>query len=159
MRFLTETDKSPSIFDDTSMESRVFVFCPSREDYFLTYNASWRTEKNATVYRFSLGNRYFTIPSCVYVCVACQSGSIDWMLTDDLIGKNMSLLTMSRELKNWKFEELWFSGKENKTYHIPITKNPYPVVDDTRGDLVILVSSVDQYHKFKNFEYSVFFVG
>lgn len=136
---------------------QIYEFFLSKDDYHLSPNCFWN-ECTGPLYTFKIGKESFEVPSGVYVCVGCETGSIDWMLSDELIGRGMTSIQMDTGFKLSGFREIALVGMRHGTMFVPNTKNPFPVASE-EGNCVIIVAMVDQYHKFKHQDYGVFFVA
>jgi len=156
MYYIGERDVQLDASEPSVVSSRIYEFCPVDEDYFTMLTVFWN-EYNGTIYHFNIGDHLFKVPAGMYICVGCESGNIDWILSDELIDRGMTAILMTHEFKLDGFSEIRMIGYESGSMFVPSSKNPLPVTSEV-GNHLILVSSVDQYHKYKNKDYVTFFV-
>lgn len=157
MNFLGSDDKPISAYTEDLMAERIFTFSVQQEDYFLNFFMNF--EKITTeIYVFSLGKYSFHIPSGVFVYAGDAGGSIDWILSDELVGRrNVDIFVMPVTFQAWQLETPALTNTFTTDYFYPSTKDAVPIVSEC-GNRTILISSTDLYHKWKNKDYSAAFV-
>lgn len=134
---------------DECTEQRIFQFSPRECDYFLNYETVWATY--LTDFLFKIGEYRISLPSSVYVYCAADSESSDWVLTDELLGRDFTVLLMDLEFKRWSVETIELIDKSEKLVNMPSTKNILPIAENT-GTKCILMSLVDPTRMTKNFD-------
>jgi hypothetical protein len=147
MYYLTEGDMALDAKDIDSINHHVYDFCPAKEDYFLNFFVSWN-KIESDMYKFIIGSWRFEIPSGVYVFAGCEAGVGDWILSDELVGRDLDFFTLSPSCNKWSFEEHLIESSYKGVYYYPNTKNPMPLVDES-GSRMILIAQTDQYSKMK----------
>lgn len=157
MNFLGEDDLPVSAYTEDLMTKRIFSFSVQQEDYFLNFFMNY--EKITTeIYVFSLGKYSFHIPSGVFVYSGDAGGSIDWILSDELVGrKNVDIFVMPTTFRSWQLETPVLTNTFTTDFYYPATKDAVPIVSEC-GTKTILISSRDLYHQWKVKDYDVAFV-
>lgn len=139
-----------------TMDQRLYEFDPKKEDYMLKQFVVW---DHVDVDFFTLvtdNGVEFYLPSGYYVFAGSESGDVDWILTDELIDRDIEVFVINKEFNNWSLQNLSLTHVTDQEFYYPDTKNPVPMTDMT-GDYTVIVSSIDQYHKLKNMPSNVFF--
>lgn len=157
MQYLRETGETLDAFNKECMDERLFIFSLDDDDYMLKYFVMWDTVFT-DIYRFSVGNTTIDIPSGFFVMCADEEGSFDWVLSDELIGRDVSIMTLTENMR-LKVPEIP-SITHSYTEHVYFPSTPNPVMVGSKDKSVFtLVSKIDLYHKTKNKELYDFAVG
>lgn len=130
-------------------ERRQFQFVPRECDYFLNYETMWATY--LTDFLFKVGNYKISLPSSVYIYCAADSESSDWVLTDELIGRDFTVLLLDLEFKKFTIETIELIDTDERLVHMPATKNIIPVAENS-GTKCILMALNDPTRSTKNFD-------
>lgn len=157
MNFISPETLPISASDPSCMERLSFEFSNEKEDYFAVWHNIWDyiTTEAFTV---SVGGKEFQIPSGTYVLCGCMGGSQDWIQIDELLGREIEVLVIGSNFKSWTMATPVLKKHDPVvSFYSPMTKMPIPIIDDT-GESIIIISSVDQYHKLKDRDYDIFFV-
>jgi hypothetical protein len=157
MFYLSDKDGSPVFAGDPScMNHRIFEFDPKKLDYFLKQFLMW-DRITSDVYTMKGETAEFYIPSGFYIYVGSWDGATDWVPIEELIDRDITVFVMSQNMDDWRLETLSVVGVTEQSFYYPVTKSPMPV-SNIGGKRVFLMSSVDQYHKFKDQPPNIFFV-
>jgi hypothetical protein len=122
----------------------VYTYSLEHGDYINSPFLMW-DRYDGELYRFCLNNKiFFDIGATLYVFAGCQSGAVDWLTVDELIGRDIDILSIAVNLSKWDFMNQRLVDVRNGTWYLPQTKNPIPVVSNC-GTRMIMVSTVDQH--------------
>jgi hypothetical protein len=157
MNYLGENDQPVSSLTDDCFTQRIFIFSLKEEDYFLNYFMGW--EKVQTqMYVVKVDKYSFKIPSGMYIYTGCPSGNTDWILVDEIVGRqSIELFLMPPSFKSWELHPMKLVDVYNGEMNSPNTKNVIPIIDDL-GERCLLVASKDIYHQWKHKDFSTPFV-
>lgn len=156
MFYIDGNDRPCSSLSADVIEKRLFHFDVDKEDYFLRYFITW-DKVQTDMYRLDLDGCIFSIPSGVYILCGCDGGSQDWILVDEIVGRPIEIILINNNYRSWSFCRPVVTDVHNDVYYAPMTKSPIPITDSS-SKKVIIISSVDQYHKLKDRDYDIFFV-
>lgn len=157
MNYLTADDKPISAYTEDLMHHSIFTFSVQQEDYFLNFFMNYE-RVSTEIYVFAIGKYTFHIPSGMFVYAGDAGGSIDWVLSDELVGrKSVDLFVMPPSFKAWQLETPSLTSTFTGEYYIPVTKDAIPIVSEC-GRKTILASARDLYHQWKTKEYDAAFV-
>lgn len=157
MFFLGAGDEPVNAYDPQSIGDYTIEFNMQQEDWMLKQHIIWDSIKS-DVFHFRLGKWKFQIPSGVYLFTGCPSGSMDWIISDEIIGREIEIFIMPPSFTSWSLEiPVLESVQHDVKFFAPSTKNPTAMMDNAA--LRCVVTSVnDQYHKMKNKDYNTMFV-
>jgi hypothetical protein len=146
--FLTVDGKGARLDDLAAVASEIFEFKTDVVDFLLARTFSWQ-EITSMVYFFKLGNEVFQIPSGMYIVLTDEFGSIDCMMVDEIIGRDVEILCMNAELNNIDNASAEVLDAKNKKHFWPNSNNIIPVTSES-GKRVVLLSRVDQFKAVKD---------
>lgn len=156
MNYIGSNDVPLSSKDIETIEKRIFIFDTEAEDYFLQMCISW-DKVTTTFYRVKIGDSIYEIPSGTYLLCGCAGGSQDWIEIDELAGRPIEVILISKNFRSWDFVTPKFIAAREDSCYVPMVKNPIPV-SDLDGGKHIIISAGDQYRKLKDRDYDIFFV-
>lgn len=156
MFYIDENDRPCASSSIDTIEKRLFQFDVDAEDYFLRYFVTW-DKIQTDFYRIELNGAVFNIPSGMYILCGCDGGSQDWIMVDEIVGRPIEIILINNNYRSWSFCRPVVTDLYNGVCYTPMSKSPIPVTDAS-GKKVIIVSTVDQYHKLKDRDYDIFFV-
>jgi hypothetical protein len=157
MFYIRETNEVESAFNEDCVNHKYFEYKPDKDDYLLTYNVSW-DEMLTDIYQFRVGMKNLFIPSGIYLFCGDEFGTSDWILSDEIIGRDIPIFTSNIDMTGWKSVIPKLVNTFPETFYYPLSKNPIPVADQT-GTITIVTSRVDQYHKLSDRDFGSFFGG
>ena len=156
MFYLTANEGCPAFAGNPEvMNHRIYEFDGKRLDYFLKQHLIW-DRFTSDVYTVKVGSFEFYIPAGVYIYAGSWDGITDWIPIEELIDRDITIFTMDEGMGDWRLENLDLESVTEQSFYIPTTKNPLPI-GTINGKRVILISLVDQYHKFKDQPPNIFF--
>lgn len=156
MRILGE--EPINAMDPEVVGKHVFEFDMDRQDWMLRARAIW-DEVAATAYTFKIGKHRFVLPAGVYVYTGCVGGSTDWVLTDEIIGRPIETFVLDTDIHGWTLKRpILESLQEGVKFYLPSIRTPMVAVDTT-GTKTIIVSHNDHFHRFKDEDFNVLFMG
>lgn len=130
--------------DIDSTAAHIYEFSVQKEDYFYNLRMSWENI-TSPAYELRFGNSVIVVPSGLYVVLCDESGVIDWVLVDEVIGRDMSIMLLSPNMKSWSIQTpVLVEYHEEYEYYLPKTENALPITNQN-NDGVIVVSRADQY--------------
>ena len=157
MFFLGAGDEPVNAYDPQSIGEYTSEFNMQQEDWMLKQHIIWDSIKS-DVFHFRLGKWKFQIPSGVYLFTGCPSGSMDWIISDEIIGREIEIFIMPPSFTSWSLEiPVLESVQHNAKFFAPSTKNPTAMMDNSVYRCIV-TSVNDQYHKMKNKYYNTLFV-
>lgn len=146
MFYLNETDEGIDWFSPSCPNNNILEYSTDKEDYFLNYRMIWK-EVEADFYEMAMGPDVFYIPSGFFVLIGDVFGELDWIMSDELIGRDLDCVILTPELTAWSLHQPILRDMIPNTMYWPNTKNIVPV---RSGKSVILLADKDFYHKTKN---------
>jgi hypothetical protein len=159
MNFIDEDMNPVSSKTAGCVDTQIFEFSIEDEDYMLRYQYTWDVIEG-DFFNVRIGELSFDIPAGTYILCSCPDGNIDWIMIDELIGRDIQVLTISKNLRTWTLNDIALRDyrKDGKCY-FPMSKDkaPIPVTSNDCGG-IILVSSIDQHNKMKDKTFEIFFV-
>ena len=157
MKFLTTNDRSIDANDPSSIGEYVYEYDVEKEDWMLRQRVLW-DKIISDVYTFRLGSYRFKIPSGIYIYTGDYGGCMDWIISDEIIGRDLEVYIMPTSLTSWNLEKpVLESVTTDATFFMPSVKTPLAYVDQS-GTKTIFASVNDQYHAMKNNSFSTMFV-
>lgn len=156
MFYLTPNQGSPAFAGDSEvMNHKIFEFDPKKLDYFPKQHLIW-DRITSDIYTVKIGNFEFYVPAGVYVYSGSWDGVTDWIPIEELIDRDITVFTMAEGMDDWRLDPIELESVSEQSYFIPTSKNPIPI-SNINGSRVILISLIDQYHKFKDHPPNIFF--
>lgn len=146
MHYLNETAAGLDWFSPKCTNNHIFEYSLDRQDYFLNYRMIWR-EVDADFYEMVIGNQTFFLPSGFYVMIGDVFGELDWIMIDEMIGRDLECVILSPGLETWSLHTPKLKNVSEKRMFWPKTTNIIPV---RSGDRVLMISDKDFYHKTKD---------
>lgn len=142
--------------DKAVMDQQFYEFDVKKEDYFLKQFISWdRISTDIYTMQTDRGQEFY-VPAGFYVFVGSEDGSVDWVLSDELVDRDIETFVISAEFNRWELKVMRVTAITPHFFYYPFTKNPVPITNMNANE-VIIISSVDQYHKLKKHAPSMFF--
>lgn len=157
MFFLRETNPPLFAGEKSCMDHKIYEFDIKKEDYMLKQFVDWDYITTDVYTLVTEDNLAFYLPSGHYVYVGSEDGIVDWILSDELIDRDMEVFVIGKDFDKWKLAQLKLVSVYGMAYYYPVSKSPIPFTDMT-GEWLIVNSSVDQYHKLKNHAPNIFFM-
>tara|TARA_Y100000593_G_scaffold94592_1_gene194484 strand:+ start:3077 stop:3550 length:474 start_codon:yes stop_codon:yes gene_type:complete len=157
MYFLNEEMKAVSSKTVSCVDSQIFEFSIEDEDYMLGFQPTWDVIQG-DFYSIRVGKINMDIPAGTYILCSCHDGNIDWIMIDELIGRDIMVLCISNSLRSWNLHPVELRDfHRNGECYFPMVRSPFPVTsEDCAG--IVLVSSIDQHSKMKDKTFEVFFI-
>lgn len=156
MNFLNGKMEPVSSKCDSCIESRVFDFSIEEEDYFLNYHATWDLIEGDS-FTVEIGGGIFNIPSGLYLLCVCEDGNSDWIMIDEIIGRDIGIFTMPISMRSFSPKRMRVRDFHVDRSYFPLSRTPVPLTDG-EGTVVILASTIDQHSKMKGKEFDIFVV-
>ncbi|WGH49648.1 hypothetical protein [Alishewanella phage vB_AspM_Slickus01] len=123
----------------------IYEFKPDKMDFFLTRTFDW-DEVTSMVYLFSIDTEVFHIPSGLYIMLCDEYGTVDCIMVDELIGRNMDVLVMNKDLQSPDCRSLTLIDAKSRKHYWPNSNNIIPLTS-VSGKTVVLLSRIDQWKK------------
>lgn len=152
MNYIGENNKKVDAFDEGSVEERILEFSTEKLDHFLRHQIVWN-EITGDIYQLQVGNGTFNIPSGHHVMVGDDVGTVDWIMVDELLTRELDVMTLDMELRNWGSVTPQATDYYTGSVFWPNTKHIIPLQSEHS---VILVSEKDQYNQVGSFDVGVF---
>jgi len=146
--FIGSEKKLYSFEDKNSLCMHIFEFKPDKMDFFLTRTFAWE-EITSMVYLFKMGNDFFSIPSGLYVLLCDDYGTVDCIMIDELIGRDIGILVFDSGLSSPDSNMIELVDAKSKKYYWPNSNNMIPITSNS-GKKVILLSRIDQWKSTKD---------
>lgn len=142
MKYITDSGHD-SWLSDVNRTGWVTEFSLEKEDYFLNYRLSWK-HVSGTFNHFKVGDAVISIPSGFFVLVTEPFGDLDWVQSDELVGRSLDLFVANKDMTAWSPTPAKFFKQTKEQVAWPSSKNIIPMMS---GDLVVLLSEKDLYNK------------
>lgn len=146
MIYLVRENEPPiSALEQDVTCSHFYEFSVEKEDYFYNLRFVWE-EITGPVYTFKLNDgSILNLPSGVYVIICDEYGVIDWIMVDEIIGRSIDVMVLSKDFKSWSLERLKLVKlNEDVDYFLPNTTNSIPICNE-KGNRNVIISRTDQY--------------
>lgn len=143
--FIDENESPIPCTSKNVLRTYFFEYNLSESDYYLYRKLQWDIV-TTTMYQFKMSDGVtIGIPSNYYVMVGDVYGEVDWVLVDEIIGRDIELLIIKKGFNGWTLDNIEPVGMTEKyKFYWPLTKNPVPIMTDS-GDRSVIVSTYDQY--------------
>lgn len=147
--FLAQDHNKAAKLDSTEcIAKEMFEFKSDHMDFFLMRTFSWE-EVVSMLYFVRIGNALFQIPSGLYIVLCDDYGTVDCMIFDEVIGRDVELLVLDRELSSPDNERVTIIDAKMKKHFWPNSNNIIPILSECKRK-VILLSRTDQWKHTKN---------
>lgn len=156
MNFIDGNMKAVCAKSDDTIEKKIFDFSLEEEDYFLNYHTTW-DHIEGDFYDLELDGRIFSIPSGIYILCTCDEGNTDWIMVDELIGRDIDILVLTKSLRSWIPSKPKVRNFYRSANFYPMSRTPVPIINSTE-ERIIIVSSIDQHSKMKDKYFNIFLV-
>lgn len=146
MIYLVRENEPPiSALEQDVTCSHFYEFSVEKEDYFYNLRFVWE-EITGVVYSFKMNDgTILNLPSGVYVIICDEYGVIDWIMVDEIVGRTVDVMILSRDFKSWSIERLKLvQYHEDIDYFLPNTSNALPISNEL-GNKNVIISRTDQY--------------
>ena len=143
-KFVSENNVYPC--DESESIRRAFYqFNLTKDDYFLERSMLW-DEIRSSVYEFKTDtNELIYIPSGMYVMIGDIYGEVDWIIVEELIGRDLDVLIIKKDFSSWGLNKLTLTNESEQCYYWPMTKNAIPITTKSEPSNMVLISRSDQY--------------
>lgn len=160
MRLVGYGKEGPGTFDARQeaevASKRIFEFDLGSKDYILRFYMMW--EKVLGQYIIEVKGKRYIIPSGMYIYCGDINGSVDWILVDEVINRDIMAFQMNTDFGAYGIEPIGLHATCEIPVFLPDTKNPIPIADMS-GQSCIIISRHDMYHKTSEFEYDALFIS
>lgn len=96
------------------------------------------------VYKFDIGNTKIEIPSTFYIMITDEYGEIDWIPVDEIIDRDIDVVTVDKDFSAWRMERLVLIDQlVAQDYAFPQTKNAIPISTD--GKRCVIIAKADKH--------------
>lgn len=144
MKLLGLEDKIVDCFNLESTNSPVFTYSLEHSDYLCAQFLMW-DRFDGDVYRFVLNDKFaFDIGAGLYIFAGCQSGAVDWLTVDEMLGRDINVFTMHPDVSKWDLLKQRLVDVKTSAWYLPQTKHPFPIVSNC-GSRIIMASTIDQH--------------
>lgn len=126
-----------------SVASDMLEFKPNELDFFLLRSFSW-DDIYAMVYFLKIGNAVFQVPSGLYILLADEYGTVDCMVVDEIIGRDVDILILDKDITTHTNEPAVVLDAKMKRHFWPNSNNIIPIVSECKK-AVLLLSRTDQW--------------
>lgn len=142
-----------------SIYERIFEFDPGARDYVYKRFLLWdKITSDVFTLKTNITNTTIYVPSGFYVFVGSDEGASDWIMVDELIGRDIEVFCISSDFNDFVLETVSLTSVVETTFYYPMTKNPIPVTD-LYNKKVFLCCSSDPYLRLKSIPVGEFFVN
>lgn len=141
--FLGIGDEFNKLDNISCVAKEMFEFKTDSMDFFLLRTFAWE-EIVSMLYCMRIGNAVFQIPSGLYIVLADEYGTVDSMLVDELIGRDVDVLVLDKGLSAPDNEPAHVVDASMKKHFWPNSNNIIPVLSECKRR-VILLSRTDQW--------------
>lgn len=150
MYYMSEEGRYPWDSPETK-QKKIYEFSIDKSDYFMNFRMVWK-KIEGDFYTFRLGKDFINIPAGFHVMVGDEEGSIDWILVDELVGRDIDILTLSQNFGTWGLEKPSIVTVSKKTVFWPTTKNIVPLCFNCArvSNSVIILSDKDRWQSMKD---------
>jgi hypothetical protein len=144
MSYFLGTEDNHNRLDDISCVAKeMFEFKTDQSDFFLLRTFSWE-EVYSMIYFLKIGNAMFQIPSGLYIVLADEYGTVDSMLVDEIIGRDVDALSFDKNLSTPDNDSITVIDARMKKHFWPNTNNIIPILSECKKR-VVLLSRTDQW--------------
>lgn len=147
-------ESTSSIFVPECVGSKYLEFKPEKNDYFLISTVAW-DRVTTSIYQIDFGGALFYIPSGMFILISDETGETDWLMVDEIIGRDITVPIISNNLKRHRVYSPKLSGVFTGQYYWPMTKGIIPVTNEM---YTIILSNRCQYLKTKHMHIEDFLV-
>lgn len=141
MKYITENDDLIAWDEPNFSHNWILEYSIEKEDYFLNWWMVWQ-EMSGDFYKVEIAGNIVSIPSGLYVLIGDMDGTLDWIVIDEAIGRDVELVTLNNALTRWNLNPMKVIGGEEKSVNYPKTRNILPM--SIGGDSLIFVSDKDR---------------
>lgn len=120
-----------------------YEFNMEKLDYFYVYKPVWHSFSTMN-YQFLVDGVEICIPSGMYVLISDEYGDIDWIVVDEIIGRNIEFLVLNGKMTEWQNIKPVLQNCEDIPVHVPSSKHVLPLTDKNSSRIILICRS-DQF--------------